>query len=355
MSTRRELARVAAAVEALGDAPTPRNTAHTTRGEKLPWMARLILWWGSSERKDADAIRDRRSFPITAFVGPNGGGKTLSMIATSKPTRDGIWWECENPDHAHTKNGQTAGWRRMLSTVPILDGDGQLHPLYDRFDDFQQLVDVEHSDVYMDEVTSVASSRESQRMDARVLNKLVQLRKADVMLFWTAPNWARADKVMREVTQAVVECRGYYPLRSSSEATATTIWQPKRVFLWRTYDALEFEEWSASKRDDMRPLSKQWFRGPGSEAFTAYDTLGSVSIVASITPENTCTVCEGTVVRPRCTCKRAPRPLPMPVVEIGNETGSPADGEPTSPRHLVAFDAGDLGAPPVEVLTDAAV
>lgn len=306
MSTRKELARVAAAVEGMGDNPTARNTGHPDRGEKLPWMASLILWWGSSPKKDAAAIRDRRSFPITAFVGPNGGGKTLCMIATSKPTRDGIFWQCENPAHRHTQEGITSGWRRMLSTVPILDGDGELHPLYDAFTDFQQLVDVEHSDVYMDEVTSVASSRESQRMDARVLNKLVQLRKADVMLFWTAPNWARADKVMREVTQAVVECRGYYPQRPADEVDAMTIWAPKRVFLFRTYDALEFEEWSASKRDDMTPINKQWFRGPGSEAFTAYDTLGAVSMVASITPENTCTVCEGTVVRHRCQCGTRP-------------------------------------------------
>lgn len=300
MKTQRELSRIAGAVEALSNAPTARNTAHEAHGEKMPWRARIILAVGSGPKREARAVALRRSFPIAAFVGPNGGGKTLSMIATSSPTRRGIRWSCENPDHNHTKAGITEGFRRMLSTVPILDGNGGLHPLYDPFTDFQQLVDVEHADVYMDEVTSVASSRESQRMDARVLNKLVQLRKADVVLFWTAPNWARADKVMREVTQIVVECRGYFPARPKGIGSATAIWAPKRVFVFRTYDAMEFEEWSAAKREKVDAINVQWFKGVGSEAFTAYDTLGSVSMVASITPEDTCTVCEGRITRHIC-------------------------------------------------------
>lgn len=301
MQTRKELARIGSAIEALAPAPTARNTAHTeTRRERMPLLARLVLLVGTSPARDLRAVAARRSFPIVAFVGPNGGGKTLAMMVTSAPTRHGIPWECDNPDHRHTQEGVTAGWRRMLSTVPILDGQGKPHPLYDPFNDFQQLVEVEHSDVYMDEVTSVASSRESQRMDARVLNKLVQLRKADVMLMWTAPNWARADKVMREVTQVVVECRGYFPAPMASNGGASAIWAPKRVFKFRAFDAMEFEEWSAAKRDKLDPLSVQWFKGPGSEAFTAYDTLGAVSMVASITPEDTCTVCEGRITRHIC-------------------------------------------------------
>lgn len=300
MKTQRELARIAGAVEALSSGPSVRNTAHDNPGEKMPWRARIILAFGSGPKREQRAIALRRSYPIAAFVGPNGGGKTLSMIATSSPTRAGIRWQCDNLDHRHTQEGVTEGLRLMLSTVPILDGHGKPHPLYVPFTDFQQLVDVEHADVYMDEVTSVASSRESQRMDARVLNKLVQLRKADVVLFWTAPNWARADKVMREVTQIVVECRGFFPARPKGVGTSAAIWAPKRVFVFRTYDAMEFEEWSAAKREKVAAINVQWFKGVGSEAFTAYDTLGSVSMVASITPEDTCTVCEGRITRHVC-------------------------------------------------------
>lgn len=297
-----DVQRIAEAMERLTQVQLQRNTGHVDRSEQLPMRARLVLALGSSEAQNKLAVQCRRSFPIVAFVGPNGGGKTLALMVTSAPTRAGVRWSCENPDHLHTREGVTEGYRRMLSTVPILDGAGGLHPLYDKFDDFNQLVAVEHSDVYMDEVTSVASSRDSARMDARVLNKLVQLRKADVMLFWTAPNWARADKVMREVTQAVVECRGYFAVKAGADDEAGAVWAPKRVFRFITYDSAEFEEWSASKRDKLTPINSQWFRGVGSEAFTAYDTLGAVTMVASITPENTCTVCEGTISRHRCQC-----------------------------------------------------
>lgn len=312
MNTRKELARAATALENMAAGPSTRNTAHVDRRESMPLMARLVLAFGATPAKTRRALVARRAFPIVALVGPNGGGKTLAMIATSAPTRAGIRWACDNPDHRHTQQGIVEGWRRMLSTVPILDGHGKPHELYDAFTDFQQLVEVEHADVYMDEVTAVASSRESQRMDARVLNKLVQLRKADVMLFWTAPNWARADKVMREVTQAVVECRGFFSAAPPAESDHLTIWAPKRVFRFSTYDAMEFEEWSSAKRDKVKPLNVQWFRGPGSEAFTAYDTLGSVSVVASITPEDTCTVCEGRIVRHTCRGHRAPTQISVP-------------------------------------------
>lgn len=326
MNTRKEMRRVAAAVESIAATPSTRNTAHIDRSERLPLTARMVLAFGASEKRERAAMIARRSFPIIALVGPNGGGKTLCMIATSRPTRDGIAWSCSNPDHLHTQRGEVGGMRTMLSTVPILDGHGNPHPLYVPFTDFQQLVEVEHADVYMDEVTAVASSRESQRMDARVLNKLVQLRKADVMLFWTAPNWARADKVMREVTQAVVECRGFFSAPAPADADVLTIWAPKRVFRFSTYDSMEFEEWSAAKRDSIKPLNVQWFRGPGSEAFSAYDTLGAVSVVASITPENTCTVCEGTITRHRCECGRGRRRPPV----------MPALGAPSVEGHVHA-------------------
>jgi hypothetical protein len=334
MGSTRQLDRIATAVEQLQDAPTPRNTAHEDRHAKLPMMASLILWWGGSEKQLRGFVRDVRSWPIVAFVGPNGGGKTLCLVAASRPTRQGITWRCDNPDHLHTQRGIFEGQRLMLSTVPIYDPDtGELHPLYVKWERIEQFVEIEHADVYADEVVNMASSRESQRMDARMLSKLVQLRKCDVLFFWSAPNWARADKVMREVTQLVVECRGWYPLAPVDEDEVQSIWRPKRVFQWRAYDAMEFEEWTASKRESIEPESKVWFRGPGSEAFRAYDTTGSVSILQGMTPENTCTVCEGTITRHRCQCKqpasrRARREgSPSHELELAAELGAPSEHE----------------------------
>lgn len=314
MKNTKQLERIAGSLDAIAAGPSTRNTAHDRirrRGksdaDKLPLMGRLILALGSSDKRTMRAIGCRRSFPIVAYVGPNGGGKSLAMILDTLPTRRGIRWECANPDHLHTARGVTSGWRMILSTVPILDVNGQPHPLYVPFLDFSQFVELEHADALMDEVTGVASSRESQRMDARVANKLVQLRRADVVLRWTAPNWSRADKIMREVTQMVVECRGYFPGRSvAGSAGSAGLWAPKRVFRFRAFDSIEFEEWSASKRENLEVVSSHWFKGIGSDAFAAYDTLGGVSMVASMTPEDICTVCEGRITRHVCKGHRPP-------------------------------------------------
>lgn len=303
--SRHELARIAGALEGIGSAPSPRNTgAVSARKVKLPLRARVILAVGSSLNRTARARAQRRSFPISAYVGPNGGGKSLALVADTIETARGVRWRCENPGHAHTQRGEFEGWRQILSTVAILDPTtGELSRFYVPFTNFEQLIDAEHTDVLMDEVNGVASSREFQRMDYRVANKLVQLRRSDCVLRWSAPNWARADKLMREVTQSVTECRGYFSgatVAATGERSSTALWAPKRVFRFRTFDTAEFEEWSAGKREKLRPVVAEWFRGVNSDAFASYDTLDAVHMVAGMTPEDTCTVCEGRIVRHTC-------------------------------------------------------
>lgn len=314
MQTRKELARIAAATEALAPGGPTRNTGHHDPRERMPLWARVTLAFGAGSAKENRARRILREYSIVACVGANGGGKTLAMMVMTSPSRDGVVWRCENPDHAHTAAGITSGLRRMLSTVPILDGHGKPHPLYDPFEDFQQLVEVEHCDVYMDEVTTVASSRESQRMDARVLAKLQQLRKADVFLYWTAPDWSRADIAIRQVTKCVIECRGYAPAPAPAEDDGALLWRPRRVFKFSLYDSVEFTNWTANSANKADPLTVVWFKGPGSAAFRAYDTLGSVTMIASMTPEDTCTVCEGRITRH--TCKGHGRDRGAPALDI---------------------------------------
>jgi hypothetical protein len=309
MKSRRELARIAAGVEAIAARPAGHTSDQgpdaSPGKEKLPLWARLTLWLGSGPAKERRAVRILAQYSIVALVGSNGSGKTLAMMVLTTPTRRGVWWECENPDHEHTQRGVTAGYRRMLSTTPILDGNGGLHPLYDPFDDYQQLVHVEHADVYMDEANSVASSRASSSMDRRVEVKLQQLRKADVFLYLTAPDFSRIDIAIRQVTKCVVECRGYAPAPDMGEGQL--LWKPRRVFKFSMYDAVEFEKWTANSAEKADALGVLWFRGPGSEAFRAYDTLASVNVIASMTPQDTCTVCEGRITRHVCKGHGAPR------------------------------------------------
>jgi hypothetical protein len=265
------LERIADAVQ---PATRPRDTSRLDPAERLPLTARLVMAVGGSPSRQARARQTRRAFPIRAYVGPNGGGKSLAMVHDVLPS--------------------LARGRRVLSTVRILDPDtGRPHPLWVPFTDFAQLLDAEHCDVLMDEIVGIASSREAMRLPAPVQNVLVQLRRRDMTLGWSAPSWARSDKIIREVTQLVTECRGYYPapVRVGDDGQVR-LWAPRRVFRWRSFDTFDFDEWTAGKRDKLDPVAKQWFRGPGSMAFRSYDTLDAVSMVRGGNPDGVCSYCD---------------------------------------------------------------
>jgi hypothetical protein len=196
--------------------------------------------------------------------------------------------------------------RRVLSTVRLIDPvTGLDHPAYERFVSFDQLIDAEDCDILMDEVVGIAGAREAGKLDARVQNVLVQLRRRNCVLRLTAPNWLRADKIIREVTQAVTECRGYYADRRLVVAgvnDAVQHWAPKRMFKFRTFDVVEFDEWTAGRRERVKPLVSEWFLGRGSDAFSYYDTLDQVERVGGISDANECDVCGGHKRRPNCSC-----------------------------------------------------
>lgn len=276
----KDMKRIANSLEAIQRGNTARDTSRPNK-DPLPLLGAVTMWLGGSESRQRKHIELCRSFPIRAKVGPNGGGKSLAVVAELLPSLD-------------------AG-RKVLSTVRLIDHrTGDTHPGYEQFYDMDQLIDARHVDVFGDEVTGIANSRSASSMSPRVQNRLVQMRRDDNVFIWTAPNWARADKIIREVTQAVTECRGYYPDVAQLSESGIGQWAPKRVFNFRTYDTIEFEEWSAGKRDKIPALGSTWFKGPGSRAFSSYDTMDAVSMVGHAAESGLCDACDLPVHKTYC-------------------------------------------------------
>lgn len=230
--------------------------------------------------RDRDAGRDRRrQAPIHAYIGANGSGKSLAMVHDTLPS--------------------LAAGRRVLSTVRLIDpATGGPHASYERLTDWGQLLEAEHCDVLFDEVVGIASARESQGMPVQVANLLVQLRRRDVVLRWSAPAWARADKIIRECTQAVTVCRGHLGKR---DPESPRLWAPNRLFKWKTYAAVDFEDVTTGQLEKAHG-SASWFWGPRSLAFSSYDTLDAVERVGDVLDSGRCVHCGGRRVIPRCSC-----------------------------------------------------
>ncbi len=205
-----------------------------------------------------NAVQRRRSMPIRAYIGPNGAGKSLAAVRDLLPSLD-------------------AG-REVYSTVPLYDAaTGELHPGYRQFRSWEQLMHAQHADFFADEISGIASSRDHNNLHSEVINRLHQLRKVDVTFSWTAPAWRRADLSLREVTWAVTECRGFLADNSAARREdGAVLWAPRRLFRFSTFDMRDFDEWSAGKRERVRPEVAEWFAGTGSREFQSYRTLDAV-------------------------------------------------------------------------------
>lgn len=325
MKDKKELSRIASAVESIASpSPRVRDTAAEPRTGKqikkahrpLTYRFRVMF---TSEKKSHRKALDRMSFPIMGFVGPNGGGKTLAAVMMAY-----IAMEYQG--------------RKVLSTVPLLDPKTNLpHRNYVPWTNWDQLLEWWDGDVLADEILSIASSRGAASLDPRAQTLLVQLRKRNCRFWWTAPSYARADVIIREVTQAITECRGFYSDNTGRQERRGTIqsWAPKRLFQFATYDATEFDEWTAGKKDKAEPLVEDWFHGVDSLSFKCYDTLGAVNVIAGVNDAGTCDTCNGAVSsKPKpCRCAHPVlRSVPVDLtsaelLELAGDRVNPNTGE----------------------------
>lgn len=338
-------------------------------------MSRVPGWLRSEKKRAA-----RRAWPIHAYVGANGGGKsacmvwdTIASLEAGRPVLGTVRLldyadprPCDDPACADDpSSGHFV--RALPSSSAVLDafdaqeGDvdpveriallrdlGEIvgvhraaHPLWIPLVDWQQVLDARGVDLLLDEVTGAASSRDSASLPSAIANKLVQLRRNDVIVRWSAPSWARADKIIRECSQAVTYCRGSLPVRVEEEG-GQRAWRNRRLFKWKTYDAADFEDFSVGKREQLAPITADWHWGPGSRAFEAYDTFDSVLTVGTVNESGTCYICGGTARRPACTCHApARRSKVVPVAPGGSPQGSPARGVPHAPSPVLALLSGE--------------
>lgn len=301
----------------------------------------------------------RRAWPIHAYVGANGGGKSLAMIWDTLPSLEAgrpvlstvrlLDYErprecegCYEPDHEMWRlmplrrpdEVPVDEWVRMpvedRTELRYMGIHPAAHPLYRPFTSWDQLMNAERCDVLMDEVTGVASSRESMGLPAPVANKLVQLRRADVVVRWSTPAWMRADKIIRECTQAVTHCEGFFS-KAVVDVEGDRLWRNRRLFRWKTYDASAFEDFTSGKREEMSSEVRSWHWGPGSPAFAAYDTYDAVLSIGTVSDAGTCYRCGGRRARPACNCEAG-----HGVTGAGSPTrkGASPEGAPVAPGSL---------------------
>lgn len=240
--------------------------------------------------------------PIVAYVGANGSGKSLLAVQDCLQSLD-------------------AG-RRVLSTARLTLPDegtcqddtctwgshpdhGAAHPLWMPLRSWQDLLDAEHCDVLLDEVTGVASARDSSSLPGPVADMLVQLRRRNVQLRWTAPAWARADLLLRECTQAVVLCRGLLRRRVGGSQWPTATWVWHRMVDARDLDELTQAQRMGTSHTPVTTLGWGLQRIAATRGRLAYDTLDSVSSLSGLVTRGTCLVCAGRRTQPACSCDQS--------------------------------------------------
>jgi len=224
--------------------------------------------------------------PITAFVGLNGSGKTLAMV-------------------------ERLALPAFARGTAVVGNFTIAHPLWRPLGSWRNIEGLRDCVLLLDEITAALPARQSQSLPAELARKLNQLRKVDVVVGWTAPTWARADKMLREVTGAVTVCRGMIPDRWQRDANGdktervTSAWKPNRLFRWVTYAGEDFDEFTFSAQKKLKPVNRQWYWRPSHETFKMYDTLGQVDLLDHLDHTGTCPVCDGSRTRHRCKCPQA--------------------------------------------------
>lgn len=255
---------------------------------------------------------------IRAFVGPNGSGKTLAMVAQMAfrswaqgrvvvsnfrlfPERVGFPQHLYRPLESWLMIPRLGRWVDDRGRPEVM-GDGAV----------RSVTNNKGVTLLLDEITSVLPARDSVNVPPELQRMLNQFRKPDVWVGWSAPAWLRADIMLREVTFDVCESAPVLG-RWTAKYVAGSAWPQHRLFRWRVYDAFAYETAVNKGGGDLRPLrTRHLWRPPERRRFqAAYNTLEGVGLLDHIQ----CGECGGKFARRVCRCapakaaEAAPRPL----------------------------------------------
>jgi hypothetical protein len=266
-------------------------------------------------------------YSIRAFVGYNGDGKSLAAVNRVVLTS---WSE----------------GRPVLSNMTLYpEAAGYPGEFYVPLTSWRQLLEVpEGWAVVIDEITSVLPARQAMSVPSQLQRITKQMRKGDHVVAWTDTNWSRADVILRECTQAVTVCRGHKPDRWQRGPDAKPLrgedgrrlrwaksWPSNRVFIWTTFNAKEFDDFTYSLAKEIAPIGRQRYRRLWGQAHRCYDTFEPVALMDWLDDSGVCVVCGGTRQRMKCRCPRG-------------EAGSADEGGlPAGPRNA---EAPQLVEPP---------
>lgn len=252
-------------------------------------------------------------FPIQAFVGPNGGGKTYGAVhkavlpswAKGRPCYSNLRLYPERAGYHKDLYVPLTSWRQLANLKPIRKGGtGGV--------------------VLLDEISSVLPSRQAQTVPPDLLRRVNQLRKVDVVLVWTAPAWARCDLALREVTRSVTVCKGRLPdayrripgtanwltpsgdvlVEDGHKVRDSTGWGANRWFVWTTYDAESYEgEFTEGAAAKAKPKGIQHHWRPFHDTGELYGTLDEVGLLDHLDDVGVCVQCGGHRRRKSCSCE----------------------------------------------------
>jgi hypothetical protein len=170
--------------------------------------------------------------PITAYLGVNGSGKSLSAIAFAL-------------------SDQKRRGRPLITNMVGLSVD---HFHVDAVDELPDLMlSIARTyvspktgrplgmNIVLDEAGAMFSSRDAGPQKKAFEKTVQQLRKYRARLLWTAPTFSRADKILREVTFTAVLCQSLRKKHVPDDP-----WPSTRLILQKSFDVSRLDTSSTS-------------------------------------------------------------------------------------------------------------